>query len=815
MVEKLSSQQNVQLNKYLKAHPKTSRNAAIQLLFGNKGKNSANSKGLNVEHNTKGAPKPDTIYLQSGRKVVYTRTKDGKLACKYYGADGTPIKAEYFKKVEGNISISADNNSYTITKNGKSIKHAAKNPRKAQIDQNIVKLNNQEKSLKKTKKEQGFIGKSWDWFKNTTAGQILNLDGSNKAQKQIESERKLLVQLRDNPNAQIDPKKFEKVTGQKYTKANLTKFQQGEFSSAKAKVDAYKEGQTIAVDVASDIVSGAISFGIYSAAVAAAPFTGGASIAVGVAAAEVAGAATKIAIKAANTIGTNRKYDLFSKEAAGDALMGSVNGLLAPLTAGAGGAVAKTLAIRGGVQVVKETGKQATKQVLSQATKNAVKQGLGRTFKSQLKESIIHPNNYKLVGGTLGKRLTAYGAEGVVDGGLSGGVYSGVETAKNGGSAGDILKATAIGFGTGAFMGGIMTSAAHGKGIVTGNKGVVKNAGEELNDAVETSLTKKADNVAQTPKPQGVKSSERPRKPYEKPTIERISIESEDDIMAAPAPKPQGAERKPHINDLDFDDLEWNEIFTSATESTPHATTSDSLINPVTNQKTEIENLIDAKSPKLYLDNILKNAKTIDDLEIHLKQAETPEAKAIIAKRIEERKTEVLKAYDDFKAGKSVPDYKTTEDIVRIKIEDCKTLEDIENLTNDLRLRDRKVAEMNLDDYGAGAGSDMLRAKSKSIRTNILNDFTSRIERVNTKEEIEALKQEFSKFKFSDNYYPNLSSNDEMRLLYEQVNSKINAKLKSFELDFGYDTNNANTIKIDDLDFDEIIRKALDDGADI
>ena len=57
--------------------------------------------------------------MQSGRKVVYTKLKDGRLACKYYGADGTQIKPEYFKKVEGQIAISPDGSSYSITKNGK------------------------------------------------------------------------------------------------------------------------------------------------------------------------------------------------------------------------------------------------------------------------------------------------------------------------------------------------------------------------------------------------------------------------------------------------------------------------------------------------------------------------------------------------------------------------------------------------------------------------------------------------------------------------------------------------------------------------
>ena len=100
----LNVEQTQQLNLYLKKNPKVSREKAIQLLFGKKkNTSSVTGKGVTLEHNTQKAPKPQTIYLQSGRKVVYTRLKDGRLACKYYGADGTAIKPDYFKKVEGNI----------------------------------------------------------------------------------------------------------------------------------------------------------------------------------------------------------------------------------------------------------------------------------------------------------------------------------------------------------------------------------------------------------------------------------------------------------------------------------------------------------------------------------------------------------------------------------------------------------------------------------------------------------------------------------------------------------------------------------------
>ena len=227
----LSVQQQQQLSIYLKKNPKISREKAIKLLFGGGG-NSPSGKGVTLEHSAK-KQQAQTIYLQSGRKVVYTKLKDGRLACKYYGADGTQIKPEYFKKVEGQIAISPDGSSYSITKNGKKSKPIkAKNSTLGAIDQNIVKLNNQEKKLNKIKKEQGFIGKSWDWLKNKTEIG----DSSDKAQHQINEEREILKQLRQ-PNSKINSEQFEKITGQKFTKANLEKFKKGEFSQASKKIE--------------------------------------------------------------------------------------------------------------------------------------------------------------------------------------------------------------------------------------------------------------------------------------------------------------------------------------------------------------------------------------------------------------------------------------------------------------------------------------------------------------------------------------------------------------------------------------------------
>lgn len=440
----LSVQQQQQLNLYLKKNPKVSREKAINLLFGG-GANKSVGKGVTLEHSTQRA-QLQTIYLQSGRKIIYTKLKDGRMTCKYYGADGTQLKPEYFKKVEGQISISPDGASYTVTKNGKTSKPIkAKNPALGQIDQNIVKLNNQEKRLKKTQKEQGFIGKGWDWFKNKTGIG----DGSDKAQNQINAERDMLKQLR-KPNTKIDSKQFEKITGQKYTKANVEKFKKGELSQASQKVTGYQEGQEMAVDVAADVISGVASFTTYTVAVAAAPFTGGASIALGVAVAAGTGALVKSGVKAADTFSGGRKYtfDDFKK----DAGTGAVSGMLAPVTSGIGGAVGKTVATKLGLQTVKTVGKEIAEDVVE------------NSFKQTLKTSLQNPGAFKFVGEGVGKKTLAYGSEVLADGVINGGIDNGFRTAVNGGSLSDVAKAS----GEGALYAPLVGLGMKGSGFALG-----------------------------------------------------------------------------------------------------------------------------------------------------------------------------------------------------------------------------------------------------------------------------------------------------------------------------------------------------------
>ena len=174
MSEKVNIHQKIQA--YRQSNPKLKKlsdnqvlsimvkSGAITLTDEQKQSILANSKqkndntGLQVEKTEKPSPKK-TIYLQSGWKVVYSKLADGRTVMQYFGADGTPIAPDYFKKVEGQISIAANGSSYTITKNDKKTTFKAKNPTQGAIDQSLARLNNEEKRLNKTKKEQGLIGK--------------------------------------------------------------------------------------------------------------------------------------------------------------------------------------------------------------------------------------------------------------------------------------------------------------------------------------------------------------------------------------------------------------------------------------------------------------------------------------------------------------------------------------------------------------------------------------------------------------------------------------------------------------------------------
>lgn len=469
MAEKVNLQQKIQA--YRQSNPKLKKlsdnqvlsimvkSGAITLTAEQKQSILANSKqkdnntGLQVEKTTKSNPKK-TIYLQSGRKVVYSKLADGRTVMQYFGADGTPIKPDYFKKVEGQISIATNGSSYTVTKNGKKTTLKAKNPTQGAVDQNLARLNNEEKRLNKTKKEQGWIGKGWDWVKNKTGIG----DGSDKAQQQINAERKLLNQVK---TGKISKKDFKNATGVEYTKENLEKFKRGELSQATAKINGYKEGQEMAADVVGDMVSGIAAVTIYTAAVAAVPFTGGASIAVGVAAATASGALIKAGVKALDTVGTDKKYTM--KDFGHDLATGAFSGALAPITGGLGGAVGKTVATKLGIQAVKQVGKEVAEEVVE----TGVKQGL--------KTALTNPAGYEYVGGTLLKRGTAMAAEMATDGALGGAIDGGFRAGLDNNWDTEAMLDGAVEGG----IGGAIMSPIIGGGFKTMGKGAQKVFGKD------------------------------------------------------------------------------------------------------------------------------------------------------------------------------------------------------------------------------------------------------------------------------------------------------------------------------------------------
>ena len=393
-----------------------------------------------------GNTKTRTITLPSGRKIVI---KDG--ITKYYAADGVELTKEYFEKQEGQVDVKPSGR-YSVTKAGKTGYYAADGTELnakyfKQVEGNDTKvtlsdgktynlnetltsrINNVASDLKKAEDNNGFIGKGWSWFKNTTGIG----DSSDKVREAQEAEKKLLAQF--NSNEQKRPEIFKELTGVDYTHENLEKFIKGEIKlKSEQALTGYKEGQEMASDVAGDIVSGIAAVGIYTASVAAAPFTGGASIAVGVAAATASGALIKAGVKAADTIGTDREYtfDDFKH----DAVTGGFSGAIAPVTGGLGGAAGKAAATRLGIQAIKQTGKAAAAQ----------------GTKSGIKTALLNPTGYEYIGGNVLKRGLAVSAEMATDGAVGGAVDNAFRTAYDGGGVNEVLNAAAEGFVGGAIM---------------------------------------------------------------------------------------------------------------------------------------------------------------------------------------------------------------------------------------------------------------------------------------------------------------------------------------------------------------------------
>lgn len=276
------------------------------------------------------------------------------------------------------------------------------------------------KDFDKTKKNNGWISGGWSAFKNWTGIGA----SSNKAQTKLDNMKKELDSLKKNPDKLAQA--YKNMTGRDLNNDELTKLANGELSlkdasKASASVKKYSDGQKMSTDVFADVVSGIVAV----AAVAAAPFTGGTSLllAAGV------GAALKVGLKASDCIGTDKKYGL--KDLAYDAVTGSINGLMAPLSSGVGGAVgtgvAKTLGLEAIestskaalTQAVKTAGKEVTEEVIEQTAKQAGKGVFTRVLAKQGTEYALKEGT-EATAKTFLAKTAAYGADMAVDGTLSG-----------------------------------------------------------------------------------------------------------------------------------------------------------------------------------------------------------------------------------------------------------------------------------------------------------------------------------------------------------------------------------------------------------
>lgn len=298
-------------------------------------------------------------------------------------------------------------------------------------------------NLKKAKDENGIIGGLWSGFKNLTGIGA----SSNKVEKQIQKEKALLQKLESNNPGEA----FKELTGLEYTPENMEKLKTGEIKlKSENALGDYVEGQDMSVDIGADIISGIAALGIYTLAIAATPFTGGASIAVGIAAAAASGAAIKAGVKGFDAVIGGREYNTFGKDLA----TGAFSGLLAPVTGGLGGAVGKTAAKTLGLQAARQVGKE----VATEGAKKGLTQGL--------KTALTNPTGYVYTGGTKLARGVAYATEMATDGALGGGIDNAFKTAIDGGSAEEILNA-----GLQGAAGGLVLSPVIGGSVkYTGSK---------------------------------------------------------------------------------------------------------------------------------------------------------------------------------------------------------------------------------------------------------------------------------------------------------------------------------------------------------
>ena len=374
----------------------------------------------------------------------------------YYAADGTKLKENYYRKAE-----ETDRMNRTIRKNENNNLVCAylTDYRSYDVSKGIDNyLNEIEKKIDKAEKENGLFGSLWSGIKNKTGWG----DSSNKAREQLKKEREIIKE-----KGYIEG--FTAITGLKATPKNIEDFKNGKIKLQSEKMlQAYKEGQEMAVDIEGDLISGILAFGVYSTAVVAAPFTAGTSIAVGAAAAAGVGAIVKPAVKSiASWFGDYEYTNSFKK----DALTGAFSGVLAPISAGTGGAVGKTVACKLGVEAFKHIGKEGIEETAKAGLKETIKTGM------------LNPAGFKYTSNSFIRREAALASElvtdGVTAGTIDGGFRAGIESDWN---AKEIGKGSLFGG-----LGGLILSPVIGRTMRTTGK-ISHKAGLSTKESIKLGL---------------------------------------------------------------------------------------------------------------------------------------------------------------------------------------------------------------------------------------------------------------------------------------------------------------------------------------
>lgn len=305
-----------------------------------------------------------------------------------------------------------------------------------------------QEGLDDTKNHNGIISGLWDGFKNLTGIGA----SSNKAQNKIDTLKYELAKAKDDPEQLATV--YKNITGKDLTAEEFDKICTGESSlktdtEAAQSVSKYQDGQRMVTDVVADVAVGFAAVGAV-AAVAAAPFTGGATLGllpsclIGLG----AGAVTKPAVKFLDAKTGGREYN--AKDLAYDAVTGGVGGAMSVAGARLGNVLSTGIGKAAKLPMLEKVistkiGGAAFNFASRSATRYTV--GFASGAADAVARDVVTGNTDNLLGDAL-KQGNAAGLTSVVIGGVSDAAHAGINkvrgknAASATGAAPDDIKGT-------------------------------------------------------------------------------------------------------------------------------------------------------------------------------------------------------------------------------------------------------------------------------------------------------------------------------------------------------------------------------------